>query len=312
MAPVERTSLTRAGLPLVARLALALQILALALTAPFYAAYGLSVNWQSVLPAIGAPALLIVLWVHYRRYPGSERETVLPDVALATVLILTLTDILSPAQYLAVAVKRPLVDPYLAAADTFLGVHVPSLAAWTRAHPTVSELLTLSYFTLLPQFALPLFVLGVYYRDRERLWEYVFHFHLCAIVTVASLAIFPAACAFTFYGFESTINQARFVEQFAGFRDGRLTVIDFRNLEGLVSMPSFHAAGALMVTWAFRRRLVFLIPLVVLNSMLLAATVMSGAHYLVDLLATVAMALVSLGAYRVIQHTRGQGRAADR
>ena len=81
--------------------------------------------------------------------------------------MLLLTNISSPAQYAAVALKRPLIDHWLAAADAAFGVHVPSLVSWTRAHPTIDQLLKVCYYSLLPQFLLAPIVAGLMLRDRS-------------------------------------------------------------------------------------------------------------------------------------------------
>ena len=54
-----------------------------------------------------------------------------------------------------------------------------------------------------------------------------------------------------------------------------------------------------MVTWAFRRTWL-LVPLAILNSTLTASTVMLGAHYAVDLLATAAMVGLSCLLFRAL------------
>jgi hypothetical protein len=232
--------------------------------------------------------------------PGRRQSATITDLILAVFLMVLLTNIASPAQYAAVALKRPLIDGWLAAADGALGVHVPSLVEWTRAHPTVDVLLTTCYFSLLPQLVLAPVAAALLLRDRRRLWEYVFYFHFCLIMTLGCLAAFPAACAFTYYGFESTLNQMRFLNQFQALRDGAFAAVRFDDLEGLISMPSFHAAGAMIVTWTFRDHRRWLLPVALLNIGLLAGTVMSGEHYVVDVLATGAVFLASLGAYRLI------------
>ena len=99
-----------------------------------------------------------------------------------------------------------------------LGVHVPALTGWTRQHPWMNMVLTSSYAIPLWQFAVAVPVLGIFLKDRRALWEYVANFHFCAIVTVAALALIPAECAFQHYGFTSTIDQARFIGHFNGFR----------------------------------------------------------------------------------------------
>ena len=60
--------------------------------------------------------------------------------------------------------------------------------------------------------------------------------------------------------------------QIQGFHDGTMKVVRFDELEGLVSLPSFHVAGALIVTWAFRNRVRILIPLILLNVALTLST----------------------------------------
>jgi hypothetical protein len=95
---------------------------------------------------------------------------------------------------------------------------------------------------------------------------------------LAALAVFPAAHAFQFYGFESTIDQTRLIAHFNGVREGVFNTIDFDDLEGLVSMPSFHAAGGIFVTWAFRDRVAVASAVGLLNLGLMAATVLTGAH----------------------------------
>jgi membrane-associated phospholipid phosphatase len=113
-------------------------------------------------------------------------------------------------------------------------------------------------------------------------------------------ALFPAACPFSFYGFESILDHTRFLAHFGGVRAGLMTAVDPSNTEGLVSFPSFHTAGALMATWAVRRSRIWLTLLGVLNTGLIAATVLLGIHYVIDLLGAVALCGVSLALYRVL------------
>ena len=156
----------------------------------------------------------------------------------------------------------------------------------------------MAYVTLPAQLILPVFVLGMIKRDRIALWEFCFHYHFCLIVTLISLAVFPAVCAFNYYGFTPTFDEARFTAQFTGVRAGTFSVVRFDDLEGLISMPSFHAAAGLMVTWCFRRYRTWVIVLGCLNVLMVTATFMSGAHYFVDVIATLLLFLVSVLMYR--------------
>jgi membrane-associated phospholipid phosphatase len=283
------------------RLAVALfgaQFVVLAVAAPGYSAHGLEIAWRTITPQVGAQVIFAFLWWHFRKYSTHPTKHIFRDVVLAAALLVLLTDIASPAQYVAIALKRPLIDSWLARGDAALGVHVPALVLWTSAHRKVSLLLTFCYVSLLPQFLLPLLFVGLWKRNRAELWEYIFHFHFCLLVTVASLALFPAACAFQYYGFTATLTETRFIAQFNGVRAGTFHIIRFNDLEGLISMPSFHVAGAVMVTWACRKYRYLLIPLVVLNTGLIASTVLSGAHYFIDIVASFALFATSVVVYR--------------
>lgn len=277
------------------------QVCLAASVAPWYSAYGLHIDWRSAaLLPLAHVALLATWWYCRRRYSTHTRKAIYADVLLATLVLLLATNIASPAQYLAVALRRPLIDNWLTGADAALGFDVAALATWTRAHPSISLLFSACYASLIAQFLMPLLIVGLRDRDRARLWEYVFHFNFCLIVTIAALAIFPAECPYTYLGFTPTIDQSRVIAHIAALRAGTFHTIDFGNLDGLVSMPSFHAAGGIMVTWTFRRHRVLGPVLVVLNTGLIAATFMSGVHYFVDIVGAFVLFAASVAAFRLV------------
>lgn len=248
---------------------------------------GLHLVWSTGLPIVYAILAIWVFWGYYAWQPGGPREWIIPEAAVVLSLLLANALVGPPMQYPALALQRPLVDPWLAAGDATLGISVPAVVEWTAQFPGLVTLLRWSYFSLLPQFVAPVILLPIF-NDRYALWEYAWCFLLCSTVTVACLAAFPAECAFTYQRFTPLLNESRFIQHFATARAGGFTTIDFDHIEGLVSCPSFHVAGAWMVTWAFRRTWL-LVPLAIINTALTASTVMLGAHYAVDLIATAAM-----------------------
>ena len=280
-------------------LLLALQAGLLVLTVVSFRITGLTYAWSEVLLPAGGALCLLALWGAHVLMPSRRQgEWVVTEAILVTGLIATVTIIGSPFQYAAIAFKRPLVDQWLAAADAGMGIHVPALVEWTRAHPSIQQMLSSAYFSLLPQFILPIAVVGCWFKDRAALWEYAFHFHVCVIVTLLGLALWPAACAFTYYGFDSLLDQTRFIRHFHEFRTGVQTMVQPSDVEGMISFPSFHVAGALMVTWAFRRHRYWLMGLGMLNAWLIAATVFTGAHYAIDIVATAVMFAASIGMWK--------------
>jgi membrane-associated phospholipid phosphatase len=56
-------------------------------------------------------------------------------------------------------------------------------------------------------------------------------------------------------------------------------------MTGLVSMPSFHAAAAVILGWVSLYLGWLRIPLVLLNIAMLLSTIISGSHYFIDVIA---------------------------
>lgn len=220
-----------------------------------------------------------------------------PDSLIAFVLVALLARLCMALQYGVIAFGRPLVDDALAAADAQMGVNVAALTAWTSGHAWVKVPLRWAYLSMLPQLAVPLIVLPLY-RDREALWEYVFHFHVCLMLTVIGVAVWPAVGVHWRFGFTPLVDQHRVVEHVLAVRTGALRHFNMWTMDGLVSFPSFHAASALFMTWAYRRHRSWLVPAGVVNLMLIAATVMLGLHYAADVVGSVVVVGASLVAYR--------------
>jgi membrane-associated phospholipid phosphatase len=293
----ERPRLAHLGLNPLGRLLLGLNVVALIAGIALFSAASLTIEWSTVWLGAVLLGAIVVVWLNLYFVPGKRAEWFVAEVLFVTFAMVLLTNVLVPMQYGALALAAPYADPWLARADAWLGVSVPAMTAWTWAHPWASRLATVTYFTFAPQMLLTVLTLAVL-RDRDRLWEFAFHFHVCLIVTIAAVAVWPSACAPVFYGFEPTIDTTRAIAQIRGFHEGSMSIVRFDDLDGLVSFPSFHVAGALLVTWAFRSRRHLFVPLIVLNIGLALSTVVTGEHYVVDVLAAVVLVAASVALYR--------------
>ena len=288
--------MTAVGWHRLARVLAVTQAVALAVAVAGCHWLGLDIRWTTAATAAVVVSLLYVAgtWLAVRaRASRSPLRWMAPEGVLAFALVASLCLVSLPVQYAGAALARPTIDAALASADALLGVHVPAAVEWTRARPGLLAVLAVAYdsFGLQVLLAAPVLVL---LGRRDRLWECLWHLHVCLLVTLACFAVFPAACAFTFYGYPALLPQDVFLAHFDGYRTGALRVIDFRDVTGLVSAPSFHAAGAIVITWAVRDRWWTLAPLAALNGLLCAATVLTGAHYLVDVLLSVVLVALSL------------------
>jgi hypothetical protein len=309
-----RTRVTAAwadvGCSRMALLLAGLNVLTLVVAIVLFSASGFSLGletkrtWAEFLVLVPAFAI----WAHYAAVPGPARDWIIPQAAMVFMLLQVAGVLTAPTQYAAAALNRPTIDPVLAEADSWLGVSVPALTAWTAGHPWLVAVLHWAYFTLLYQLFLPVVVL-TWWDDREALWEFAFHMILSGLVIISVFAFWPAACVFNELGFDSLIDQTRFITHFAALRDGSMTVVPWEDIEGLVSVPSFHMVGAVLVTWACRRTwlLWLLLPI---NVLLVAATVLLGVHYFVDLVASGLLLTGSLALYRWVRRLPGMAPTA--
>lgn len=64
--------------------------------------------------------------------------------------------------------------------------------------------------------------------------------------------------------------------------------------EGLVTFPSFHTALAVIFAYSMRGIRYIALPVYALNAMLILATLPQGGHYLVDVVAGLAVAAMSI------------------
>jgi len=294
----QRRSWADTGFHRLAQCLLILQAVILLADGLAYARLGLSFRWSphGTIAAISL-ALILGLWIYFHLEPGPASDAVTAEGVFVVFLVMLFSAIASPAQYAAVAAGWPYADPWLAAADASMHVDVRALALWTNAHPVVARGLWVGYQSFLPQVLVTMLGL-IALKRRDRLWEFAFHFQICLTMAVAALVLWPAMCPPAYLGFASTIDMSHLIGQIRGFHDGQLRAISFDELEGLVSFPSFHVAGALAMVWAFRgiRRVQW--PLIAVNVVLVLATFLTGVHYLTDVLGALPLFALSLVAFR--------------
>jgi hypothetical protein len=286
------------GLNPFTRALLLLQALVLIADVGLFLHLGLSLEWSAqATVAVVCLGLAGGLWVNFYLTPCTPNDRFAAEVVFAACLLMTFTFVASPGQYAAVALGLPYADGWLAAADAKLGIDVSALAEWTRGHDVLARIMTWSYLSLAPQLLIALLGLAAL-RRRERLWELVFHIHVCLAIVLAALVVWPAVCPPAHFGFTPTIGMTHLIAQIKGFHEGTMTVVRSNELEGLVSFPSFHVAAGLIVVWSFRGYPRTQLALAVLNVAMIVSTFMTGVHYVIDVIAAAPLFGISLAAYR--------------
>jgi hypothetical protein len=263
--------------------AVLMQIAAVICAAPLYVAAGLTFEWSSV----GGQALIAAIFA--LGAIAAHRDTNgVPQALWAISLLLTAWLIFGPLQYVAASWNRPLIDGWLLRQDDRSGIARTSIDYWLTAHPTARHVIGLSYISFLPQFILVPIVLG--WVDRRRLWRFVVQFQLIALFTVVLFGLFPAGTP-ALHGVHEWLSQASAMDQFFRIRAGTLRVIDLTEATGLISWPSFHTAGALLVVWTLRGTWFFW-PILVVDGLLVVSTVLLGVHYVADVWSAIGLTVL--------------------
>ncbi len=116
----------------------------------------------------------------------------------------------------------------------------------------------------------------------------------------------PAACFSDVTAFAGTV-------QYLQLRNHALHSIDFTAISGLIAFPSYHATAAILLTYFMRRIPVLFICTAVINAAMIAAIPVVGGHYLIDVLAGIAVAAATIWIVeRLDRSVRGSPAALSR
>lgn len=135
--------------------------------------------------------------------------------------------------------------------------------------------------------------------------EFTFAFGLALIATTLIAALVPAIGVYQEIGLDPAslpnLEAGAYLEQLRDLpptRDGTLRHLDLLGLAGIVTFPSFHAASAVLYSWALWGARWIRPIVVVANGALLLATPIVGGHYFIDIFAGIAIAVVAIAASR--------------
>ncbi|CAG9172087.1 phosphatase PAP2 family protein [Cupriavidus pinatubonensis] len=235
--------------------------------------------------------------LHYRR---------LALVAQCGALLVSFTSVMSVLSYLLITLAPPLVDDKLAALDAMLGFHWPQAYAWVRAQPTLNFVLALAYASGLPQLVLVPMLIGLLGRAAY-LREFLSNLMLSCVLLLLIATPWPAAGAFVFFGVASPAEMAT-VSHFSALREGSMRVFDLAQMQGLVSLPSYHTAMALFFVQAMRWTRVGVVIIGLLNLLMIVSTPTEGGHYLIDVVSGVGLWALTVGALSLLAARRASAR----
>jgi membrane-associated phospholipid phosphatase len=264
-----------------------------------------TIVWKSLWSAIECGILLVLCAAIYSlvgtHAPRMGRSTaVVSDLLLSMLQLIVAFKVFAPLTYLAAASGYPLVDSALTKLDALLfGFDWNVEANWVTNHPTLDWLLHRAYFSLYYQGAL-VFLIGSVSRPGDRNGEIIWQFCISLVLTCVVFIFTPALghVAHIGTGWMSTLMM---------IRNGEWGALDFSHVEGIISFPSFHTTLAILLVYAVRHHRWALAVLLPLNMLLIVATLSVGGHYLVDVLAGAAVAILSIAATRLLRQQLATG-----
>ncbi|WP_300177172.1 phosphatase PAP2 family protein [Bradyrhizobium sp.] len=131
-----------------------------------------------------------------------------------------------------------------------------------------------------------------------RLQQFILAITIALIVTIAISTFLPAIG--TYYGLNlspaekfpllDSTNYAAQLRDIMALRDGSLRHLELFKLAGIVSFPSFHTASAVLYIWALWPVRGFRWLTIGINTWMIAATPVIGAHYIIDVVGGAAVA----------------------
>jgi membrane-associated phospholipid phosphatase len=208
-------------------------------------------------------------------------------------------------------------DTSLALLDRSLGFDWIAWYGFVARHPVLQVAERIAYQCI---YISPVALLA-YYAGTGRKQEartFIASVWVAAVLTLLLFVLIPAKgpLAATWHGPipympASALYQAELIPQ---LRSHGLGEIHLESLQGVVCAPSFHAASGVLYIVAAWRAPPLRWPLLGINAAMLLATPVEGTHYLVDIIAGAAVAVVSVLLVRFLARRlalRGRRAAAS-
>jgi len=200
---------------------------------------------------------------------------------------------------LAITLRFPVVDRYLAAFGQWVGFDWDTWFALVTAHPWLSLLFSFVYTAALPQIVLVMLALALVNRlDRAR--ELVLAAMIGGLIAIAIATVFPSAGALAYFrppqalNVTPTVVDLAYKQTFFDLRNGLVTTFSVDGVKGLIAFPSVHAILSVLIVLSVRGVPRIFWPMAALNVLVLASALVEGGHFLADILGGAAVGVLSL------------------
>jgi membrane-associated phospholipid phosphatase len=237
--------------------------------------WGWTIEWRSFELPVGVSVIFLVLG-----WASTGRSSALARTGYAVACILLMSHGAVTLSYVVGSWGGPFRDNILRGADAQLGFSWMVWNRWLVSHPTLNAFLSWIY----PQVILATIAVTLVVAMERDARPFLRAIAVAFGFTLAGMLLVPAAGN----DLADPSVSVRIALEAGTFRH-----YDIARAAGLVTMPSFHAVLAVLCALACWPLRWLRWPAMVYNAVMLVATVRAGGHYLVDVLAGIAVAIGS-------------------
>lgn len=201
--------------------------------------------------------------------------------------------------------------------DEAVGYYWPGVVTWASNHLAFSGFMKIAYVTTLPQIAVLMIALGFTRRFND-LYGLMITITIAGTFTILFWGLFPTAGPSAYHSLPEqaqslvwpVLGPSYGADVTRLLREGP-SYLSPGDLRGLVSFPSFHTVLAFTATYYVRHVRYLRIIYLVLNLAVLPATLVHGAHHIVDIPAGILVFLLSAYAAHRMLEEKANAPAAD-
>lgn len=184
----------------------------------------------------------------------------------------------------------PRIDFALVKFDSFLGFSTPAIVGWTMNHPSIKAIFEYCYDALdFELFLAPMLI--VWLGEKSRVQHFFVMICLGFLMACLIYYFLPTAAPVSVFKNVPFLPQEHFtsIKYFEIHQYLPLTVHD----SSLIAFPSMHVVWAMSLLYLVRRHSWLFYPLLVLNSLVILATMFLGWHYLADVIGGILVMAIS-------------------
>jgi membrane-associated phospholipid phosphatase len=301
--PIERSEVAVDDHPSLGGITWALIAATATAAAAAMAARGLRLDWASIMVPVAFACLLLG---GIRVYTVARPDARIVAALTAVLQLIVFTTAGVGLSYAVASLPGAFWDATFERWDEALGFDWRALLALANAHPRLAGLGRLTYASIEPQMIVLVLALALSGR-LGALRLFVAAVVLAGLVSILVPAAMPALGTYVElqitpvrYDAINATSGLAFVPVIEALRAGTLRAVSLASAEGLVTFPSYHAALAVIFAWGWSRLRWLGWPGLALNLAMIVATPIYGGHYLVDILAGVALAAAALAGLGIL------------